>query len=421
MGEHMVEDKVVTRYAPSPTGNPHVGNIRTALFSYLLAKHNNGKFLLRIEDTDKPREVPGAFENILDSLRWLGIKPDNIYVQSRRLLIYNLYVNDLLDFGFAYKLDGAIWFKIPKHDGIVTINDLLHGDIKFNLEKEKDFVIIKSDGFPTYHFASVIDDHLMDISHVIRGEEWLSSLPKHISLYNAFSWEPPKFVHLPNILGSDKQKLSKRNGDTALLDYRDKGYLSKTIVNFLSLLGWAYDDKTEFFTLNELIENFDLDKLNKSPAIFNLEKLNWMNKKYIKDLSLDDLTRHLFNQAPGYPIEYNDLFFSVVELERDRLTTINFKEFWDNTNYFFIDPPKNDNLNKSVLVAVKDYFTNYLYFDARVEIALRDIAARMGLTNKEFFGTLRYALTGSNKTLPIVEIIKVLGIPETIRRIEKQL
>jgi len=421
MGEHMVEDKVVTRYAPSPTGNPHVGNIRTALFSYLLAKHNNGKFLLRIEDTDKSREVPGAFENILDSLRWLGIKPDNIYVQSRRLFIYNLYVNDLLDFGFAYKLDGAIWFKIPKHDGIVTINDLLHGDIKFNLEKEKDFVIIKSDGFPTYHFASVIDDHLMDISHVIRGEEWLSSLPKHISLYNAFSWEPPKFVHLPNILGSDKQKLSKRNGDTALLDYRDKGYLSKTIVNFLSLLGWAYDDKTEFFTLNELIENFDLDKLNKSPAIFNLEKLNWMNKKYIKDLSLDDLTRHLFNQAPGYPIEYNDLFFSVVELERDRLTTINFKEFWDNTNYFFIDPPKNDNLNKSVLVAVKDYFTNYLYFDARVEIALRDIAARMGLTNKEFFGTLRYALTGSNKTLPIVEIIKVLGIPETIRRIEKQL
>ena len=421
MGEHMVEDKVVTRYAPSPTGNPHVGNIRTALFSYLLAKHNNGKFLLRIEDTDKSREVPGALENILASLRWLGIKPDNIYVQSRRLFIYNLYVNDLLDFGFAYKLDGAIWFKIPKHDGIVTINDLLHGDIKFNLEKEKDFVIIKSDGFPTYHFASVIDDHLMDISHVIRGEEWLSSLPKHISLYNAFSWEPPKFVHLPNILGSDKQKLSKRNGDTALLDYRDKGYLSKTIVNFLSLLGWAYDDKTEFFTLNELIENFDLDKLNKSPAIFNLEKLNWMNKKYIKDLSLDDLTRHLFNQAPGYPIEYNDLFFSVVELERDRLTTINFKEFWDNTNYFFIDPPKNDNLNKSVLVAVKDYFTNYLYFDARVEIALRDIAARMGLTNKEFFGTLRYALTGSNKTLPIVEIIKVLGIPETIRRIEKQL
>ena len=421
MGEHMVEDKVVTRYAPSPTGNPHVGNIRTALFSYLLAKHNNGKFLLRIEDTDKSREVPGAFENILDSLRWLGIKPDNIYIQSNRLLIYNLYVNDLLDFDFAYKLDGAIWFKIPKHDGIVTINDLLHGDIKFNLEKEKDFVIIKSDGFPTYHFASVIDDHLMDISHVIRGEEWLSSLPKHISLYNAFSWEPPKFVHLPNILGSDKQKLSKRNGDTALLDYRDKGYLSKTIVNFLSLLGWAYDDKTEFFTLNELIENFDLDKLNKSPAIFNLEKLNWMNKKYIKDLSLDDLTRHLFNQAPGYPIEYNDLFFSVVELERDRLTTINFKEFWDNTNYFFIDPPKNDNLNKSILVAVKDYFTKYPEFDAIIEIGLRDIAARMGLTNKEFFGTLRYALTGSNKTLPIVEIIKVLGIPETIRRIEKQL
>lgn len=339
----------VVRFAPSPTGFVHIGSLRTALYNYLFAKKTNGKYLLRVEDTDQTRLVEGALEGMLNAMSWAGInhtegvmidENQNVYqegengpyIQSQRLEIYNKYVNQLLESGHAYycfcskerlddlretqkskgetaKYDGhcksltkeqieenlknnvphVVRLKLPENYDI-TFNDIVRGTVTVNTNDIDDQVLRKTDGFPTYHMAVIVDDHLMGVTHVIRGEEWLPSTPKHVYLYEAFGWEAPTFVHLPNILNKDKKKLSKRQGDVAVEDFRKKGYLKEALVNYVALLGWSPDDNQEIFSMEELENAFNLEKVSKSGGVFDVAKLNWMNNQYIKAHDLDKLT-----------------------------------------------------------------------------------------------------------------------------------
>lgn len=318
--------QIRTRFAPSPTGELHIGGARTALFNYLFAKKNRGRFFLRIENTDIDRLVLGADKNIIKALLWLRIEFDGqpIY-QSNNLNIYKKLAEELVKEGKAYwchcseeRLKNLRQRQIkqklaPKYDGLcreknlgpkegavirlkmpltgeTIINDLIHGQIIFKNELLDDQVLLKSDGYPTYHLASVVDDHQAQITHVMRSDEWLSSTPKHLVLYQAFEWSPPQFAHLPMILGPDKTKLSKRHGATSILQYRQQGYLPEALVNFMAFLGWNPGDEREIFTLEELIKEFSLERIQKSGAIFNIEKLNWLNGYYIRQMSLDKLT-----------------------------------------------------------------------------------------------------------------------------------
>ena len=317
---------IKTRFAPSPTGELHIGGARTALFSYLFAKHSGGEFLLRIEDTDRERFVEGATERIIESLNWMGIVADNAdkpMIQSERLKIYQTAAKKLVDEKKAYvctcskeeleterqsqikagqppKYSGkcrdvnhqindqsyVIRMKMPE-SGIIKIHDLIRGEVEFDASLQDDQIILKSDGYPTYHLASVIDDHQMEISQVIRSEEWLSSTPKHIILYEMLGWKAPEFAHLSMILGPDHAKLSKRHGATSVIDYKNQGYLPEALVNFMALLGWNPKDDREFFAIAELIQEFKLENVNKSAAIFDILKLNHFNAEYLKSKKLD--------------------------------------------------------------------------------------------------------------------------------------
>ena len=336
---------VRVRFAPSPTGYLHVGGLRTALYNYLFARKNNGKFILRIEDTDRNRYVEGAVEKLISSLKWCGLEYDEgpdvegqygPYMQSERLALYKQHAQQLVDAGKAYycfctperlealredqqrrKLPQAKYNKLclslskkeideklssgiqhvirlnVEPDQKIIFDDIIRGKIEFESNNVDDQVLIKGDGYPTYHLANVVDDHLMEISHVIRGEEWLSSTPKHVLLYNFFGWEKPHFAHLPLLLNPDRSKLSKRQGDVAVEDYRDKGYLKDALVNFVALLGWNAGDDQEFYYIDELIQKFSLEKVNKSGAVFDLEKLNWLNAEHLRKKSNDELLKML--------------------------------------------------------------------------------------------------------------------------------
>ena len=343
---------VRVRYAPSPTGLPHVGNVRTALFNWLFARRSNGAFIVRVEDTDQNRLVRDAVDGILESLRWLDLDwdegpevggPYGPYMQSERLPIYQEAAQDLIRRGHAFYCicsperlqelrsqqtkerknpgyDGkclsltdrelrayrdagnvpVVRFKMVRDDTI-TVDDIVRGRVGWNSNLVDDFVILKSDGFPTYHLANVLDDHHMKISHVLRAEEWLSSTPRHLALYRALGLEPPLFGHLPMILGPDRSKLSKRHGATSLLEYRDMGYLPETLTNFMALLGWSLDDRTEILDRPALVEVFSLDRVVKSGAIFNIDKLEWMNGIYIRSLAFDDLAARIREYWRLYP------------------------------------------------------------------------------------------------------------------------
>jgi len=326
---------VRTRYAPSPTGDPHVGNIRSALFSWAYARSRGGQFLLRIEDTDRNRLVETSTEAIMESLRWLGITwdegpevggPHAPYFQSQRLPLYQQAARALIDSGRAYRcfctserLDQmraaqAAARQPPGYDGLcrglsraesdsraasepftvrfamrkegqTVLNDMVRGQVVFENKLQDDFVMLKSDGYPTYHLGVVVDDTEMQISHAIRGDEWISSAPKHIQLYEALGWEPPAWAHLPLILGPDHKKLSKRSGDTALLDYRANGYLPEAMINFLAFLGWSLDDHTSILSIAELQQSFDLARVVANPAVFDIERLNFLNGHYIREMA----------------------------------------------------------------------------------------------------------------------------------------
>lgn len=349
-----MSEEVRVRFAPSPTGFLHIGGLRTALYNYLYAKKHGGKFVLRIEDTDRTRYVDGAIENLLAQLKWAGVNPDegvvldedgNIsqkgdfgpYIQSERVKegIYDKYINILLEKGYAYycfcskerldavkaqqKADGLM----PKYDGLcrgisleearervangeehvirlklpenreITFNDAIKGKISFNTNDMDDQVLIKSDGFPTYHFAVVVDDHLMGISHVVRGDEWISSTAKHVYMYECFGWQAPEFVHLPVVLNKSGKKLSKRKDDVSVQDFRDKGYLPEGLVNYLALVGWSSEDGEEILSMDKLKEKFDFDRVSKSGGVFDSDKLNWVNEHYIKDLTDEELAGYI--------------------------------------------------------------------------------------------------------------------------------
>lgn len=346
--------EIRVRFAPSPTGYLHIGGLRTALFNYLYARKNNGKMLLRIEDTDRTRYVEGALENLLETLKWAGIEIDEgvklnddgkiievgdkgPYIQSQRVKegIYNKYIEKLIEEDKAYpcfcsqerldnlrkqqKADGLM----PKYDGLcrsipkeealerirngeahtirlklpanedIEFEDAIKGKISINTKDMDDQVLIKSDGFPTYHFAVIVDDHLMGITHVIRGDEWISSTPKHVYLYKAMGWDAPKFVHLPTVLNKDRKKYSKRNGDGMVEDFREEGYLPEGLINYLALLGWAPDSEEEIFSMEDLIEQFDFDRISKTGAVFDVEKLKWVDGHHIRNLSDEELSKKI--------------------------------------------------------------------------------------------------------------------------------
>ena len=348
-------ERIRTRFAPSPSGFLHVGGLRTALYSYLFAKQHGGKFILRIEDTDVKREVENAAEIIYKNLKWAGIKYDEgpdiggsygPYIQSQRLEIYKNYTDKLIENNNAYhcfcseetlekmREEQIAKKQIPKYDRrclslngdevkeklksgapftlrmkipenrIVEIEDIVRGKVLFHTNELDDQILLKSDGFPTYHLAVVVDDYLMKISHVIRSEEWLPSTPKHVLLYEYFGWEPPKWVHLSLILNPDKTKMSKRKGDVSVEDYTEKGYLPEAMLNFLAFLGWNPGTEKEVYSMKELIRDFSLEKVHKAGAIFNIEKLDWLNGHYIRRLSLDELEKYvvpfLIKYFPNY-------------------------------------------------------------------------------------------------------------------------
>jgi len=286
--------KVKVRFAPSPTGIPHIGSTRSALFNFLFAKANKGEFILRIEDTDRKRIVEGAEEAIFEILEWLDITYDEEVVrQSERLNIYKKYIEELISKKIAYKKDGAVWISLPDNKNFEWIDGVGNKKISFSGKTQEPFVILKSDGFPTYHLANVVDDHLMRITHVLRGEEWISSTPKHLYLYEIMGWSAPQFAHLPVILGPDKTKLSKRHGAKSALDYRSEGYVKEALLNYMVLLGWNPGEDREQMSLEQMEALFKLEDVNTANPIFDIAKLEWLNGVWIRSLEDEELEKRL--------------------------------------------------------------------------------------------------------------------------------
>ena len=447
--------KVRTRFAPSPTGYLHVGGLRTALYNYLYAKQNKGEFILRIEDTDQQRLVNNATENLIDILFNLNMKYDfgpnkednkGPYIQSLRLNIYKKYYLQLIKSQKAYvcfiindelypeyDVDTAL-NKIANHNYVVkfkvqqnksiAINDKIRGKINFDLSLIKDPIIIKSDGYPTYHFANVIDDHLMQITHVIRGEEWISSLPKHILLYKAFNWDLPQFYHLPLLLNPDKSKLSKRQGDVAVEDFLKNGYTKETLINFVALLGWHPKDEQELFSLDDLIDIFSINRINKSGAIFDKEKLNWMNKEYIKKISLPDFENIIKNILSQQKISNSNInmnaMINYVQNRVNQLTKI-----WDEIQCFYIyDKNEEKELKKY------NYQNLFLFWIQKLQLLkkvdqeqinslINDTKEKLHISGKDFFIPMRIGLIDKIHGPDLFTIINILGINECIDRLKQ--
>src|SRR3972149_9752266 len=381
--------QVRVRYAPSPTGTPHIGNIRTALFNFLFARSQKGRFILRIEDTDRQRLIVDSNIKIKESLKILGLNWDGeeIY-QSKRLDLYQKHLEILKKKQLTYNKEGAWYFKVEKGKKI-SWQDLLHGPIEFSSNVIDDFVIVKSDGFPTYHFASVVDDYLMQITHVIRGDEWISSTPKHLLLYEAFIWQSPNFVHIPPILAPDKKKLSKREGAKSVLTYVKDGYLPEALVNFLALLGWMPTGDRELFSLEDLAGEFSLNRLNKNSPIFNLEKLNWFNREWMKKIKDDELAKRIKKYFPEYDIKK---IKSLVPLVKERMKTLlEFPEIAD----FFFNRPKIANIPKvSVSIAQISIITSVFektknWNAATIRKLIEDTATRQKVDRVELIAAIR--------------------------------
>jgi glutamyl-tRNA synthetase len=478
-------DSVRTRFAPSPTGFLHIGSLHTALFEWLFARHNNGRFILRIEDTDQGRRVEGSVDAILDGLRWLGIDWDegpekggeySPYFQSERLGLYHAAASKLIESGHAYDcycseerleamrqlqtqrklppgydrhcrdLDptekaqkeaaGAVpvvRFRMPL-TGQTTVHDLIWGDVTFENRLLDDFVLLKSDGFPTYHLANIVDDYEMRISHVIRAEEWMSSTPRHVLLYQAMGYEVPKFAHLPLLIGSDRSKLSKRHGSVHVGEYRAEGFLPEAVMNYLALLGWSLDDRTELFTRADLIRHFSIERVSKTPAIFNKDKLTWLNGMYIRKMGPDEFARRalpfLERDLPASvnrPLAF-DYVCKVTPLIQERVKVL--KEVGPLSYYFFIDELSYDiklaigkdmtaDSTSRCLSVSRDRLSSLASFDAQVlEATLRPLAAELGIKTGHLFGALRTAVSGETATPPLFQMMEVIGRGQCLKRID---
>lgn len=481
-----INNKIRLRLAPSPTGFLHLGNLRTALFGYLLAKKWDGSFILRIEDTDEKRFVAGAIDSLIKTFNYLGINFDEgpeqggdygPYTQSQRLDIYQAKAEELIEKGEAYycfataeELEEMRQAQISRHEpprydrryrdlplaeakqriaqgesyvirhkmplsGAITVQDELRGEISFQTEQLEDYVLLKSDGYPTYQLASVIDDHLMEISHVTRGEEWIPSLPKNILLYKAFGWEPPIFIHLPLILNKTGGKLSKRQGDVFVEDYFKKGYLKEALINFCALLGWHPKDETEFFSLNELEKIFDINSIGISPAIFDQEKLDFLNGYYIRKLSIDELlalTKPFLNNLllnTDQNKKEDNFIKKVIALEQPRLK--NLAEIEDSTAFFFskkLDYTKDLLIWKNLtdneikinldqlagkLSTIKDNSWELKNIEDIIVNWLKNDNKKLG----DYLWPMRVALSGLKASPSPFEIASVIGKKETLEKI----
>lgn len=515
----MKTKKARVRFAPSPTGFLHIGSLRTALYNYLFAQKNGGDFLLRIEDTDRTRTVENGVKNIIQTLKWCGldydegtkIKTHNTeyaiydvgeykpYIQSKRLEIYQKYARELVKKDRAYycfcsperlealrqeqmarkeptMYDGycktqnilkqsgprVIRLKVPGR-GVTKFKDIIRGEIAFENKLIDDQVLLKSDGYPTYHLANVVDDHLMQITHVIRGEEWLSSTPKHILLYKAFGWRPPQFAHLPLLLNPDRSKLSKRQGDVAVEDYIKKGYLREALINFIALLGWNPKSDKEFYDLDELIKNFELKNINKSGAVVNFEKLDWMNGYYLRQKSIKNLTQACIpflieaslikiqnNNLPAYPsadeTSGQDVKFKIIKtgeevsfewltriiaLERERLKKLS--EIVYATEFFFVDMPHyepqillwkkmtpDDILRHlKILIQFLDELPKNDWSNPRIlETKIKNFIQEQKLGTGETLWPMRAALSGRINSPPPFDIAAILGKNRALARLE---
>lgn len=413
---------IITRYAPSPTGIPHVGNIRTALFNYLFAKNQNGKFILRIEDTDQKRSTKEHIEHIKKSLDLLKISFDDYYEQSTRLKIYQDYLEILKKKSAVYEDDGAFRFKVPQSNQKISWEDVVHSKVGFPAKVIEDFIVMKSDRFPTYHFASVIDDHEMQITHVMRGDEWISSTPKHLLLYEVFNWQPPQFCHLPAILGQDRKKLSKREDAKSVMDYVKEGYLPESLINFLALLGWAPKGDRELFTIEELISEFSLDRLNKNSPIFNIEKLKWFNQQWLKKLDPQTFNDKIQEQFPNkYP---PDQTINIAPLVQSRVGTI--AEFPKIAGPFYEKP----NLSGQVIKAVPLSGPTINQYAKKLEevknwnpdtirAGTASFAEENEIETKNIYRSLGVATFGSLVTPPLPESVTTIGKLETVERLER--
>ena len=482
---------VRVRYAPSPTGDFHVGGARTALFNYLFARHHGGTFILRIEDTDQKRHNPEALAWLLDGLRYLGLNWDEgpqvggsygPYTQTERLDTYQEYCQQLLDSGHAYRCfctperleavrlerqknndpttgydrfcrdidpteaanraaqgeNHVVRAKLPL-TGEITVHDVIRGDITVQNSQLQDTVLMKSDGIPTYHLANVIDDHLMEISHILRGDEWVNSLPLHAHLYNAFGWQPPVMAHLPLILNPSGQgKMSKREGrapDGQILPvfvrtFKGLGYLPEAMVNYLALLGWSYDDKTEFMSRVELIERFDLARVNASPAAWNYDKLDHFNGHYIRQLEVEDLTDRLlpYLAAAGFEVDRHKML-KITPLIQERLTTLS--EAPAKVDFFFVDElpdydgtelvPKKGDAAMALTVLERAYQTLQTvgFKHDELDAALRADAQALGLKAGQMFQPIRVAVCGRMVAPPLFETLEVLGREPSLKRIKQ--
>ena len=483
----MPETKVRVRYAPSPTGEPHVGNIRTALFDWLFARNKGGDFIVRVEDTDQARRVEGAIELQKESLQWLGLDWDEglgekgesgPYVQSERLDYYENAVSRLLTIGAAYKCfctserleslrqiqkqqklsrlgyDGkcrslkkeklqkmesesipfVVRFLMPD-EGISQIDDLVRGIIEFDNDLVEDFVILKADGFPTYHLASVVDDHHMGITHVFRGEEWVSSIPRHVQIYRAFDWETPIYAHLPTILAPDKTKLSKRHGATSVLEYKERGYLPDAVVNFLSLLGWSLDGETEIISRDDLVGHFNPLRINAAGAVFDIEKLDWMNGYYIRELSAEELGSELLGFWTQFPPNEFDMIptlenaVEVARLVRERLKTLSdaaplvsfiFKNEIVYTPGELIQKGMNDQQTHNLLIKVREIISLRDIVTAdEIESDLRKLAGDLDVKVGQLLGTIRLATSGQRVSPPLFGSLEILGRDRVVVLLDK--
>ena len=484
---------VRVRYAPSPTGIPHIGNIRTALFDWILARQSGGQFIVRIEDTDRSRYDPAAEKAILESLEWLGLDwdegpdiggPHAPYKQSERKQTYIDAAQRLVESGHAYyddttpeqlhalrerqkaanqppRYDGrgrhrspeeieesrqnglpiTIRLKVPDH-GTVSFEDAIRGKVSFELKEIDDFVILKSDQMPTYHLAHIVDDHAMGITHVIRAEEWISSTPRHLLIHKGLGIEPPIYVHAPMILGKDRSKLSKRHGATAALDYRDQGYLPDAIFNFLALLGWSPGDDTEVMSRDEIVRRFSIDRINDSPATFDLDKLEWMNGVYIRNMSADRLIEEIlpFMEKPesegGLPDTVSRPIDRVylkrlIPLVHERLKKLT--EATEMLEFFFADnvcPAAADlpgkkmdaEMTERALSAALELSKTVAPFDPEhLEAEYRALAEKLEMKPGQLFSPIRVATTGKSFAPPLFDTMSAIGRARCIERIENAL
>ncbi len=475
-----MENHVRVRFAPSPTGFLHVGGLRTALYNYLFAKRHNGKFILRIEDTDQSRKVEGAVENLLRTLQWAGLNFDEgpgkdgfvgPYTQSQRLNLYRTHAEQLIEQDKAYycfctperleqvrkeqtakKLDPkydrhcrtipkteaarrkeagercVVRMKTPL-DGTLTFEDVIRGKVTIAYQMLDDQVLLKSDGYPTYHLGVVVDDHLMGISHVIRGEEWLPSTPKHILLYRFFGWELPLFAHLPLLLNPDKSKLSKRQGDVAVEDYKEKGYLPEAIINFVALLGWNPGDEREIFLLDELAREFSLERVVKSGAVFNVEKLNWLNFQHLRrkpDVDMLVLLKQELEKGAFAGRRFSDDYLlKVIGAMRERASFL--KDFVEKCPYLYQAPVDYDkevvkkrwtsNASEGLKAFVAELSKHVEPSKEDYEACLHQTAEKLNIKNSDLIHPLRLAVSGVGAGPGLFDILAILGKEETIKRI----